>query len=71
MFLLSGKEKGSEREGWERGLPCKCCVQDKCASITHPTEKAYLPVYVNIHLHHLTCLLHINQNVKEVVTKNL
>ena len=56
----------------ERGVCLANVVSEiQCASITHPTENAYLPVYVSIHLHHLICMLHINQNVKEVVTKNL
>ena len=70
-FCYQGRLKAAKGRA-ERGVCLANVVSEiQCASITHPTENAYLPVYVSIHLHHLTCMLHINQNVKEVVTKNL
>ena len=67
-FCYQGRKKAAKgRVG--RGV-CLANVVSKiqCASVTHPIANTYLPVYVFIHLHHLTCVLHINQNVKEVVT---
>lgn len=65
-FFLSGKEKGSERRGG--GRLANVVSKTQCASVTHATENAYLSVYVSIYMymHHLLCLLRLNQDVKQV-----